>query len=63
MTNSIKIERAKINISQEHLAEKVGVSKITMHNIERDYVDPRLVTSMKIARFFGVGVQDIFHLE
>lgn len=62
MTNLIKIERAKINISQEHLAEKVGISKTTIHNIENDYVDPRLITSMKIARFFGVGVQDIFEL-
>ena len=63
MRNTIKVERARLNISQTELAEQVKVSKQTIHSIETARFVPSTVLSMKIARFFKTKVEDIFELE
>lgn len=63
MKNTIKVERAKLSISQTELAEQVKVSKQTIHSIETARFVPSTVLAMKIARFFKVKVEDIFELE
>lgn len=63
MKNTIKIERAKMGMSQTDLAERVGVSKQTIHSIETSRFVPSTVLALKIARFFNVKVEDIFELE
>lgn len=63
MKNTIKVERARLNISQTELAEQVGVSKQTIHSIETSRFVPSTVLSLKIARFFKAKVEDIFELE
>jgi putative transcriptional regulator len=61
--NTIKVERAKLSITQTDLAEVVNVSKQTIHSIETGRFVPSTIISMKIARYFGVSVDDIFTLE
>jgi putative transcriptional regulator len=63
MKNTIKVERAKLGISQTDLAERVGVSKQTIHSIETARFVPSTVLALKIARFFNVKVEQIFELE
>ncbi len=63
MKNTIKVERAKLGISQTELAEQVGVSKQTIHSIETGRFVPSTVLSLKIARFFKVKVEEVFELE
>jgi putative transcriptional regulator len=63
MKNTIKVERAKLNISQTELAEQVKVSKQTIHSIETARFVPSTTLALKIARFFKVRVEDIFELE
>jgi len=63
MKNTIKVERAKLDISQTELAEQVGVSKQTIHSIETGRFVPSTVLSLKIARFFKVKVEEVFELE
>jgi len=63
MKNTIKVERAKLNISQTELAEQVKVSKQTIHSIETARFVPSTALALKIARFFKVKVEDIFELE
>lgn len=63
MKNTIKVERAKLNITQSDLADAVGVSKQTIHSIEKARFTPSTILSMKIARYFKVAVEDIFELE
>jgi putative transcriptional regulator len=63
MKNTIKVERAKQGMSQTDLAERVGVSKQTIHSIETGRFVPSTVLALKIARFFKVKVEDIFELE
>jgi putative transcriptional regulator len=63
MKNTIKVERAKLNITQTELAQQVSVSKQTIHSIETGRFVPSTVLAMKIARFFKTKVEDIFELE
>ncbi len=63
MKNTVKVERAKKDMTQAQLAEKIGVSRQTINAIEsQDYV-PSVVLALKIAKLFGVQVNDIFELE
>ncbi len=63
MKNSIKIERARKNITQAKLAELAGVSRQTINTIELGKYVPSTVLSLKLADIFGVEVSDIFELE
>ncbi len=63
MKNSIKVERAKMNMTQTDLAQAVGVSKQTINSIETGRFVPSTVLAMKIARFFKVSVESIFELD
>ena len=63
MRNSIKVERAIKNLTQEELAEKVGVSRQTINARELNKYIPSSVLAIKIARFFKKPVEDIFILE
>lgn len=63
MRNSIKVERARRDITQADLAEQVNVSKQTILSIEKGKFAPSAVLAMKIARYFDVKVEDIFELE
>lgn len=63
MTNNLKVQRAIKNISQEELARQIGVSRQTINAMEKAKYVPSTVLSLKIARFFGVAVEEIFRLE
>ena len=63
MTNSIKVERAKQNITQAELAEKVNVSRQTINSIEIGKYVPSTLLALKIARVFNTSVDEIFSLE
>lgn len=63
MDNKIRVERAKLDISQNELAEKLSVSRQTIHAIERKKKIPSVELAIRIARFFGVPVEDIFLIE
>lgn len=63
MKNTIKIERAFKNITQEDLAKKIGVSRQTINAMEAGKYVPSTVLALKIAKHFGKKVEDIFELE
>ena len=63
MTNFIKVERAKINITQQQLAAAVQVSRQTINSIETQKYVPSTILSLKIAFFFKVTVEQLFELE
>lgn len=63
MTNTIRIERAVKRMTQQQLAEAVGVSRQTINAIEAGKYVPSTVLSLKIARVFNKQVNDIFTLE
>lgn len=63
MKNSIKVERAKKNITQARLAELVKVSRQTINAIELDKYSPSTILALKIAHVFDQSVHNIFELE
>ena len=63
MKNLIKVERARINLTQAELADKVNVSRQTVHSIEIGKYVPSTVLAFKIASIFNKKVDDIFILE
>lgn len=63
MKNSIRVERAIHNMTQQELAEKIGVSRQTINAIESNKYVPSAVLALKIARLFAKKVEDIFQLD
>jgi putative transcriptional regulator len=63
MKNNIKVERARLNITQEELAQKLEVSRQSIHAIETGKFVPSTVLALKIARFFKLSVNELFELE
>ena len=63
MKNNIRVERAIVKISQQQLADAIGVSRQTINAIESQKYIPSTVLSLKIARFFKKTVEEIFQLE
>ena len=49
-------------ISQQDLANAVGVTRLTIHSIENGKFNPSTLLALKIARFFGLTVEEIFTL-
>jgi Predicted transcriptional regulators len=63
MINRLKELRARHDMTQEDLAEKVGVSRQTIVAIEKQKYDPSLSLAFRLARCFGVKIEDIFEEE
>jgi putative transcriptional regulator len=63
MKNNIKVYRAMHDLTQESLAEKVGVTRQTIHAIEKGKYDPSLELAFKLARLFDAHIEDIFLYE
>lgn len=63
MKNSIKVERARNNITQAKLAEMTQVSRQTINAIELGKYDPSALLALRLAKIFGVTVEEIFQLE
>ena len=63
LRNKIKIHRAIHDLTQEQLAAKVGVTRKTINTIELGYYVPSTILSLRIARVFGVPVEEVFFLD
>lgn len=63
MKNSIRVERARMNISQQVLADKVGVTRQTIAAIEQGKFNLSTLLALKMSEFFGIPVNDLFQLE
>lgn len=63
MKNSVRIERAILQITQEELAKKVGVTRQTIHALENGKYVPSTVLALKISAICGKPLDEIFQLE
>lgn len=63
MKNNIKVQRAIHNLTQEELANKIGVSRQTVNAIEADKYLPSLGLAFKIVRLFKLKVEEVFIYE
>ena len=60
MKNKIKIFRAMHNLTQDHLAQAIGVNRQTIFAIEKEKYIPSLDLAFRISRYFGVNIEEIF---
>lgn len=63
LRNNLKVLRAKHGLSQEALAERVGVTRVTINNIENGKWAPSAALALRIARVFGEPFERTFWLE
>ncbi|MBE6228805.1 MAG: helix-turn-helix transcriptional regulator [Bacteroidales bacterium] len=63
MKNSIKVERARLDMTQQDLADALEVSRQTINAIEKGKFNPSTILALKISSIFQKGVNEIFTLE
>ncbi len=63
MRNNIRVERAKMRISQEELADAVKATRQSIHLIENGKSEPKLRLALKISKFFALKIEDVFEYE
>ncbi len=63
MKNKLKVYRAMHSLTQEQLADKIGVTRQTIIAIESDKYLPSLGLAFKMAKLFKVAIEDIFIYE
>lgn len=63
MKNIIKVERARYNLSQSDLAERVGVTRQTIYAIEHNKFTPSVILAFKIAKTLQIDINDLFEME
>ena len=61
--NRLRVLRAEREITQEELANKVGVTRVTINCIERGAYLPTLELALNLARFFGQTVEGVFVVQ
>jgi putative transcriptional regulator len=60
--NNVRECRKQLNLTQEKLAESLGISRQTIHAIENEKYNPSLELALKIGKMFNKPVEDIFIL-
>ena len=63
MKNSLRVERAILELTQEELASKIGVSRQTINSIEKNRYVPSTILALKLSEIFGKPVNEIFVLD
>ncbi|MBN2082497.1 helix-turn-helix transcriptional regulator [bacterium] len=63
LKNFVKMHRARLDMTQEELAKAVGVSRQTIHAIERGKAEPSVTLALKLARLFELKVDELFELK
>ncbi|MDR1322212.1 MAG: helix-turn-helix transcriptional regulator [Gracilibacteraceae bacterium] len=63
MKNRLEELRKQRGVTQEELAERLEVSRQTIGSLENGRYNPSIILAIKIARFFGMSVEEIFIYE
>ena len=63
LVNTIKVQRAKKNLTQEELAELVQVTRKTINTVENGIYIPSTYLALKLARVLGVTVEELFQIK
>ena len=63
LNNNIRVERAILRISQQELAEAIGVSRQTIFSIENNKYVPSTELALKLSAYFNKTVNELFWLS
>ena len=62
LKNTVYVLRTQRGITQEELANQVGVTRQTIISIEKGNYDPSVLLALKIARAFKVSLEEAFYI-
>lgn len=63
MKNRIRVQRAMHDLTQQELAERLGVSRQTVNAVELGKYVPSTMLALKMARLFGCSFEELFQLD
>jgi putative transcriptional regulator len=63
LRNTIKVQRAKLDLTQEQLADRVKVSRKTINTIENGKFIPSTVLALQLSHALGISVEGLFQLD
>jgi putative transcriptional regulator len=63
MKTLVKVERARLDLTQAQLADALGVSRQTIHAIEKNKFNPSVILALKMAKLFSLTVEELFIIE
>lgn len=63
MKNRIRKLRISVGITQEDMAERLGVSRQTVISLEKGRYRPSIVLAFKLAKLFNTSIEDLFTME
>lgn len=63
MKNKIEEIRKERGIRQEEFAKEMGVSRQTISSLENGRYNPSIMLAYKIAKFFGMTIEEVFEFE
>ncbi len=63
MKNALRLARAQNNMTQQELADKIGVSRQTINSIETGRYVPSTVLALKLAKMLSSQVEALFQIE
>ena len=63
LKNTLKVQRAKNDMTQEQLAQMVGVTRKTINTVEKGKYVPSTYLALKLAKVLGVPVEELFQIQ
>jgi len=63
MKSRLRMYRERYDITQRHLARDLKIARQTIVAIEKGHYNPSLEIAFRLARYFGVAIEDLFIYE
>nr|AGU09872.1 helix-turn-helix protein [uncultured organism] len=63
LVTTMKLQRARLDLTQAELAERAGVTRKSINAIETGHMVPSTILALKLSRVLGVTVEDLFSLQ
>jgi putative transcriptional regulator len=63
LSTTMKVQRARLDLTQAELAERAGITRKSVNAIEAGHMVPSVILALKLAKVLGVTVEELFTLE
>ncbi len=63
LVTTMKVQRARLDLTQAGLAERAGITRKSVNAIEAGHMVPSTILALKLAKVLGVTVEELFAIE
>ena len=63
LRTTMKVQRARLDLTQAELAERAGITRKSVNAIETGHMVPSTILALKLAKVLGVTVEELFAIE